>query len=194
MSPAAQVRPDLDPAACAAAAVRDDPTPMQRTFLGLAVTAALGWQATAALRVEWDRLVTEAARPWSLRLTADTATRWRQALGEDADLLLAMRAAVAPGSIAVLQQVMGDIKQVTPEQFAQLNARNGLIDQMVTLLYPDPWVIAWSDPMALVEDLVGKGRDTTLVVLDGDREPVDRPGWSLAVTAPRFRTWRFQKG
>ena len=167
---------------------------MLRPLLAILIVIPLGWQAAGAVGALYHYTAGRAAVPWSLRLTAGTDERIRRALGDDAELVLGVRGAAAPGSILVVRQVGGDLANLTPEQFQALNAKNGLILQLVTLTYPDPWVIAVPEPLALVEQLTAQGRKAELGTLAGDPEPAALPGWSCVTTHPRFRTWRFQKG
>ena len=180
--------------ACGNRGNRDTRRRMSRPLLAVLVAVPLAWQACGALADLWQRLREQTKVPWSLRLAADDETRLRHTLGADAELVLGVRAASAPGSVLIVRQVTGDLGKLTPEQFGVLNAKNGLILQLVTLTYPQPWVIAVPDPVPLVEQLTVQGRDVRLGVLTGDPEPVAAPGWSRDTTHPRFTTWRFRKG
>jgi len=163
------------------------------------VLAALGWQAGAAALQLGERTVAQAQVPWQQRLFEGTDDKLRRALGADAELLFALRTEVPPGSLLVTQKVTGgkeDIERVQkdPALLATLSARNGLLVQLTTLLYPDPFLYAAPDPILFVEQIVAGGNDALLCVLPGDRSPTGRAGWTRLVDKPGFQTWRFQKG
>jgi hypothetical protein len=177
---------------CGGRCACDDPGSMFVLVLRCAVLVVLGCQGGMAARDAWRLWQQSVQVPWSLRCAASDA-RLRTALGGDADLLFAVRAAVPPGTLLLNQKVMGDITKIEPARLLQLAAKNGLIDQLTVLLYPDPWVISVPDPIATIEGLAARGRAAVLLVLPGDAEPAGRAGWSIDVAQERFSTWRFQK-
>lgn len=167
---------------------------LMQLVLRLAVCAALGWQAVMGGIALGHRTAVQQAVGYRARFLADTETRLRSALGADADLLFALRAAVPSGSLVITQKVTGRIEDIkSAADFERLNARNGLLVQLTTLLYPDPFLLAVSDPIAAVEDLVHHDREASLCVFRGDREPADRAGWSRTQQAAGFAIWHFRK-
>lgn len=190
-----------DAGACAAAAPRDDRPPVRafQFVCGGLVGAVLVWQAAAACQALGRRVDAQARFSWRERLLDGTDDKLRRALGADAGLFFALRAAVPPGSLVVTQKVTGgkeDIERVQkdPTLLATLSARNGLLVQLTTLLYPDPFLYAAPDPITVVEQVVAGGNDALLCVLPGDRTPAGRPGWSRTGDNPGFETWRYRKG
>lgn len=172
-----------------------------RLLLPLAALLLLTWQAGAAVLVLAHGTATRAAIPWDLRLTATTDERIRRALGADAELLFALRAANAPGSLLLTQKVEGRVEDIrSVAEFERLSAKNGLLLQLTTLLYPDPFLLPASQPIPTAEDLVRRGHAAALCVLPGDADPGTRPGWSLvpasppasSSSSPPFQLWRFR--
>lgn len=172
-----------------------------RLLLPLAALLLLTWQAGEAVLVLAHGAATRAAIPWQLRLCATTDERIRRALGADAELLFALRGAVAPGSLLITQKVEGRVEDIrSVAEFERLSAKNGLLLQLTTLLYPDPFLLPASHPIPTVEDLVRHGHAAALCVLPGDADPGTRPGWSLVPasppssppSSPHFQLWRFR--
>lgn len=166
--------------------------------LRAAVVVTLVWQAGAAALQLGERAIGQAQVPWRQRLFDTTDDKLRRALGADAELLFALRTAVPPGSLLVTHKLGGpeDFERVQrdPSLFPVLQARKGLLVQLTTLLYPDPFFHEAPAAIEFVEDLVRRGIDALLCVLPGDRSPAGRAGWTQLVDHPGFQTWRFQKG
>jgi hypothetical protein len=165
-----------------------------RRFLAITGLLLLGWQATMTAVAFARGLATQAGVPWQRRLLATTDDRVRMALGADADILFALRAASEPGDVLIAAKVMGRIEDLeSPADFERLAARNGLLVQLTTLLYPDPFLLTVPDAIAAVRDLSERGDPATLCVFPGDPTP-DAGGWSRTATDPHFELWRFRKG
>jgi hypothetical protein len=165
---------------------------MPLLLVRFAVLALLCWQGCSAACAVWWLWQANVQVPWAQRCASSDA-RVRKALGTDAELLFAVRAAVPPGTLLLNQKVMGDVTKIEPARLLELAAKNGLIDQMTVLLYPDPWVFSVPDPVATLEDLAMRARAAVLLVLPGDPAPTGRAGWTLDVAQERFSTWRFRK-
>ncbi|MBL8730665.1 MAG: hypothetical protein JNM25_19765 [Planctomycetes bacterium] len=172
-----------------------------RSLLRLLTCALLAWQAIVVTTGSAQRVVA-ASEGWHLLFTADTETRLRQVLGEDAALFSELRTVVASGTVLLNQQVQGSLEglrrtakdeQDFRDTFARLAARNGLFVQLSGLLYPDLLFLSVAEPIAVIEAGVQDADDALLFVFEGDPVPTGRAGWTCTHQAARFQLWRFQK-
>ena len=163
-------------------------------LLRIAVVLVLAWQAGSAAWAMLEPVVATDLGSWRQRLFATSDERVRRALGADAEILFAMRAAAEPGALWLVEKVAGRIEDIkTPADFERLSARNGLLIQLSTLLYPDPFLLAAPAAIAATEDLIGRGFDAALCVLPGDAAPAGRAGWRLVLDDAHFDLWRFRQ-
>ncbi|MFY9344618.1 MAG: hypothetical protein WAT39_19150 [Planctomycetota bacterium] len=169
----------------------------------IAPVALLGWQAVAGALELGRRAAAGGPLSQAECVVAGTDERLRRALGDDADLLADLRHEATPGTIVLTRRVTGSLEelraQAKSEQelvatFGRLSARNGLLIQLTTFLFPAPYLLAVPDPIALAEQEAAAGRERPLFVLAGDPEPQGRAGWTCARRTARSSTWRFQKG
>ena len=164
-------------------------------FLRVAVSLLLAWQASQAVLRMVGTAGAHADVTFRESLLATTDERLRRALGDDADILLAMREVATPDSLWLTQKVTGLIEDIeTPADFERLSARNGLLVQLTTLLYPEPFLLAVPDPVAAVEGLVRRGHAAELCVFPWSRPPARREGWRRLRRNRHFELWSYQKG
>jgi len=164
-------------------------------ILRLLVVSVLAWQGVCAGWAILKPVVMQDNKSWHQKLLATSDERLRQALGKDADVLFAMRAAAEPSSLWLTEKVGGRIEDIkSVEDFERLSARNGLLIQLTTLSYPDPFLLTAANAIAATEDVVRRGQDAVLCVFPGDASPLARTGWSLLEHNDFFELWRFQKG
>jgi len=163
--------------------------------LRILVVAVLAWQGVCAGWALLGPVVTQGNKSWHQKLLATSDERLRQALGKDAATLFAMRAAAEPSALWLAEKVGGRIEDIkSAEDFERLSARNGLLIQLTTLSYPDPFLLTVANAIASTEDVSSRGQDAVLCVFPGDASPSARVGWSLVKRNDFFELWRFQKG
>jgi hypothetical protein len=162
-----------------------------RPVLLFAASLVLAWQAVLAVVALGGAAVGRAGVSWHERLFASTDDRMRRVLGADAELAFALRT-MPPGTLMLCQKVTGSLEGgQLPPNFAELAARNGLLEQLTHLLYPDPFLLPTPTPIVDVENLTRRGVAAMLGVLPGDPEPTDRKGWTRT-HASRFQAWQFR--
>lgn len=162
--------------------------------LRILVVAVLAWQGGYAGWAMLRPIVKQDNTSWSQRLLATSDERLRQALGKDADTLFAMRTAAEPSALWLTEKVGGRIEDIkTAADFERLSARNGLLIQLTTLSYPDPFLLPVPNAIAATKDVVRRGQDGVLCVFPGDASPVAQAGWSMVQRNDFFELWRFQK-
>ncbi|HEX5052982.1 MAG TPA: hypothetical protein VFZ65_14505 [Planctomycetota bacterium] len=156
----------------------------------LLVCAALLWQAVDSVVSAIGWMHSGLAVGPRARFVASTDERLQRALGGDADVLIALRAAAPADTMLVTQKIVGRVEDFTPAQLLLLAHKNHLIGQLTVLLYPDPWIVSAPEPMPFVEQQTRRGARTALLWLPGDQRPSAAGDWRAVHTAPGFEIWQ----
>lgn len=158
--------------------------------LAFVATIALAWRAGATLLAEAERLAAPNQPTWRQRLLEPTDARIQRTFGDGAAILFALRAAAPRPALVLVAPPVGDLATLTPERFAALDRRNGLVVQLQTLAYPDPWLQEAADPYGVAAGLASAGRDARVLQLAGDAGPADAGAWDAVALPGGGQLWR----
>jgi hypothetical protein len=156
-------------------------------YLRLLLCAVLAWQAVVGAGELVFAALRGLSHGYGERLGASTEERIAMVLGSDGAVWHGLRE-LPPGAVVVPRVVARE--SATRTDVARLR----LITRLRHLLYPDRFVTgAVPDAIGFAEGLARPGNPAWLLVLPGDPEPVQRPGWQAMRHEEDFQLWRLQK-
>jgi hypothetical protein len=106
-------------------------------------------------------------------------------------MVRAVRDATPDGVILVAKAIFGDPADFQPEELIQLAKKNGLIEQLAAVLYPEPWIVRAPEPYAFIEEQAQLSRSYALLWLPGDKRPSGN-GWRVLKQDKSFEIWQFR--